>query len=421
MTSDTTSLHPKRLVTRDFIIPFILVTSLFFLWGLAHSLLDVLNKHFQDILGITRARSGLVQAALYGGYFVMAIPAGLFMNRFGYRKGIITGLLLYAAGAFLFWPATFIQTFGFTLLCLFIIACGLTFLETAANPYSSVLGPRDTSEQRLTLSQSFNGLGWIIGPALGGMLILGAGGEASGNRFSSMALPYMLIGGLVLVVAFMFVITRMPDIHEGEHDNRGDRGTYRGLLGVRHFRYAVIAQFLYVAAQTGINSFFINYVVETMPAYSPEKAAYLLSLGFVFFMSGRFIGSLFMSWFSPRMMLAVYAIVNTIAMALVMLGLGWPSLVALYLNYFCMSIMFPTIFALGLKDLGGMTKKGSSVLVMTIVGGAVCPVLMGRIADISGMAAGFVVPLICFAFIAWYALFRAKSTKKILRDEHSHV
>lgn len=412
MVSETNPLHSKRLVTRDVIIPFILVTSLFFLWGLAHSLLDVLNKHFQDILGITRAKSGLVQAALYGGYFVMAIPAGLFMNRMGYRKGIITGLLLYAAGAFLFWPATFIQTFEFTLFCLFIIACGLTFLETAANPYSSVLGPKETSEQRLNLSQSFNGLGWIIGPALGGMLILGAGGEASGNKFSSMALPYMLIGGVVLVVAFMFVITRMPDIHEGEHDNRGDIGTFGGLLKVRHFRYAVIAQFLYVAAQTGINSFFINYVVETMPDYSPERAAYLLSLGFVFFMSGRFIGSLFMSWFSPRVMLGIYAIVNTGAMALVMLGLGWPSIIALYLNYFCMSIMFPTIFALGLKDLGGMTKRGSSVLVMTIVGGAVCPVAMGRIADVSGMAVGFVVPLICFVFIAWYAFFRAKSNLK---------
>ena len=421
MSSKTIIRSPKRLVTKEFIIPFILVTSLFFLWGVAHSLLDVLNKHFQDILGITRARSGLVQAALYGGYFVMAIPAGIFMNRLGYRKGIISGLLLYATGAFLFWPATFIQTFEFTLFCLFIIACGLTFLETAANPYSSVLGPKDTSEQRLTLSQSFNGLGWIIGPALGGVLILGAGGEASENKFSSMALPYMLIGGVVLVVAFMFVITRMPDIHEGEHDSRGDRGTYGGLLRVRHFRYAVIAQFLYVAAQTGINSFFINYIVETMPDYSPEKAAYLLSLGFVFFMSGRFIGSLFMSWFNPRVMLGIYALVNTAAMALVLLGLGWPSLVALYLNYFCMSIMFPTIFALGLKDLGGMTKKGSSVLVMTIVGGAICPVIMGRIADVSGMAVGFVVPLICFAFIAWYAFFRAKSTKNNLRDEYSHV
>jgi FHS family L-fucose permease-like MFS transporter len=401
--------HPGSLVTRKFLLPFILVTSLFFLWGVAHSLLDVLNKHFQDILGITKARSGLVQAALYGGYFIMAIPAGMFMNRLGYKRGIVMGLLLYAAGALLFWPATFIQTFGFTLLCLFIIACGLTFLETAANPYSSVLGPKETSEQRLTLSQSFNGLGWIIGPAIGGMLILGGDGGDGANKFSSMALPYMLIGGVVLVVAFLFIITRMPDIHEGEHDSHGDRGTYGGLLRVRHFRYAVIAQFLYVAAQTGINSFFINYVVETMPGFSPEKAAYLLSLGFVFFMSGRFLGSLFMSWFSPRQMLGIYALVNTAAMALVMMGLGWPSLVALYLNYFCMSIMFPTIFALGLKDLGGMTKKGSSVLVMTIVGGAVCPVIMGRIADVSGMATGFVVPLVCFAFIAWYAFYRAKS------------
>ena len=415
MTTGTLLKPTRRLVTRDFIVPFILVTSLFFLWGVAHSLLDVLNKHFQDILGITKARSGLVQAALYGGYFIMAIPAGLFMNRLGYRKGFITGLLLYAAGAFLFWPATFIQTFEFTLLCLFIIACGLTFLETAANPYSSVLGPRDTSEQRLTLSQSFNGLGWIIGPALGGMLILGGNGDNGANKFSSMALPYMLIGVVVLVVAFMFVITRMPDIHEGEHDSRGERGTFRGLFRIRHFRYAVMAQFLYVAAQTGINSFFINYVVETMPGYSPEKAAYLLSLGFVFFMSGRFIGSLFMSWFSPRQMLGIYALINTAAMALVMLGLGWPSLVALYLNYFCMSIMFPTIFALGLKDLGGMTKKGSSVLVMTIVGGAICPVIMGRIADLSGMAIGFVVPLVCFAFIAWYAFYRAKSDKIFIK------
>ncbi len=405
--------HPGALVTRQFLLPFVLVTSLFFLWGVAHSLLDVLNKHFQDILGITKARSGLVQAALYGGYFIMAIPAGLFMSRFGYRKGIITGLLLYAAGAFLFWPATFIQTFEFTLLSLFVIACGLTFLETAANPYSSVLGPKETSEQRLNLSQSFNGLGWIIGPALGGVLILGGNGTGSTNSFSSMALPYMLIGGVVLVVAFMFVITRMPDIHEGEHNSHGDSGTYRGLFRVKHFRYAVVAQFLYVAAQTGINSFFINYVVETMPEYSPEKAAYMLSLGFLFFMSGRFMGSLFMSWFSPRMMLGIYAIINTAAMALVMLGLGWPSLVALYLNYFCMSIMFPTIFALGLKDLGGMTKKGSSVLVMTIVGGAICPVLMGRIADLSGMATGFVVPLVCFAFIAWYAFYQAKSQRNI--------
>ena len=419
MSSDTITRRPKSLVTRSFILPFILVTSLFFLWGLAHSLLDVLNKHFQDILGITKSRSGLVQAALYGGYFVMAIPAGLFMNRLGYKKGIITGLLLYATGAFLFLPATSIQTFEFTLFCLFIIACGLTFLETAANPYSSVLGPKETSEQRLTLSQSFNGLGWIIGPALGGMLILGNNGEPETNKFASMALPYVLIGGVVLIIAFLFFITHLPDVHEGEYDSHGDRGTYRGLIKVRHFRYAVMAQFLYVAAQTGINSFFINYVIETMPWFTPEKAAYLLSLGFVFFMAGRFLGSLFMSWFSPRQMLGIYALVNTGAMVLVMLGLGWPSLVALYLTYFCMSIMFPAIFALGLKDLGGMTKRGSSVIVMTIVGGAVCPVIMGRIADVSGMATGFIVPLVCFAFVAWYAFFRAKSLMTTSQNDPS--
>jgi FHS family L-fucose permease-like MFS transporter len=409
MVSETTSPRIKRLVTREFLVPFILVTSLFLLWGVAHSLLDVLNKHFQDILGITKSRSGLVQAALYGGYFIMAIPAGFFMNRLGYKKGIITGLLLYAAGAFLFWPATSIQTFGFTLFCLFIIACGLTFLETAANPYSSVLGPEGTSEQRLTLSQSFNGLGWIIGPALGGMLILGDNGGPEANKFASMALPYMIVGSVVLFVALLFFVTKMPDIHEGGHDSRADTGTWRGLFRIRHFRYAVVAQFLYVAAQTGINSFFINYVVETMPAFSAEKAAYLLSVGFVFFMSGRFLGSLFMTWFRPAQMLAVYALVNTAAMVMVMLGLGWPSLIAIYLTYFCMSIMFPTIFALGLKDLGGMTKRGSSVLVMTIVGGAICPVIMGRIADVSGMAIGFIVPMVCFAFIAWYAVFRAKT------------
>lgn len=408
MSAEMTAVRRKPLVTREFIIPFILVTSLFLLWGVAHSLLDVLNKHFQDILGITKSKSGWVQAALYGGYFFMAIPAGLIMNRAGYRKSIITGLLLYSCGAFLFWPASFIQTFEFTLFCLFIIACGLTFLETAANPYSSVLGPSETSEQRLTLSQSFNGLGWIIGPLIGGSLILHDSPAETANKFSSMALPYLIIGSVVMLIAILFFVTRMPDIHEGSFDSHGDKGTYRGLFRVRHFRNAVAAQFLYVAAQTGINSFFINYVVETMPGYTPAKAAYLLSLGFLFFMSGRFFGALFMSWFTPRIMLGFYAIINVVAMVLVVLGLGWPSLAAIYLTYFCMSVMFPTIFALGLKDLGGMTKKGSSLIVMTIVGGAVCPIFMGHIADKAGMAAGFTVPLVCFAFIAWYAFFGAK-------------
>jgi MFS transporter, FHS family, L-fucose permease len=399
----TAATKHQKLVTHGFLIPFILVTSLFFLWGFAHSLLDVLNKHFQDILGITKARSGWVQASLYGGYAVMAIPAGMIMNRFGYKKGIIFGLLTYAFGAFLFMPAAHIQTFEFTLFCLFVIACGLTCLETAANPFSTVLGPKETSEQRLNLSQSFNGLGWIMGPAIGGLLILGGDGKDP-NKFASMTLPYMIIGTLVLLVAILFMVTRMPEIHEGEFDAHGDKGRYRDLLKYPHFKFAVVSQFLYVAAQTGINSFFINYVTETMPQFSNEKAAYLLSLGFIFFMVGRFSGSVMMTWFKPNQMLALYASVNVLAMVFVIMGLGWLSIIAIYFTYFCMSIMFPTIFALGIKDLGGLTKKGSSFLVMMVAGGAVCPIFMGWIADISKMAFGFFVPLICFAFIIFFGL-----------------
>lgn len=404
MTNDlVASGNRQKLVTYGFLVPFILITSLFFLWGFAHSLLDVLNKHFQEILGITKAKSGWVQAALYGGYFVMAIPAGLIMTRFGYKRGIIFGLLLYAVGAFMFMPAARIQTFEFTLICLFIIACGLTCLETAANPFSTVLGPKATSEQRLNLSQSFNGLGWIMGPAIGGLLIFGGDGTET-NKFASMTLPYMIIGTMVLLVAILFMFTRLPEVHEGEYDDHGDKGRYSDLLKIPHFKYAVVTQFLYVAAQTGINSFFINYVTETMPAFSNEKAAYLLSLGFVFFMVGRFSGSLLMSWFKPNQMLALYAVINVLAMIFVVLGLGWLSIIALYLSYFCMSIMFPTIFALGIKDLGGLTKKGSSIIIMTIVGGAICPIFMGWIADVSNMAYGFIVPLLCFSFIIFFGL-----------------
>ena len=384
---------------KNYLIPFILVTSLFFLWGFAHSLLDVLNKHFQDILGITKAKSGWIQAALYGGYFLVGIPAGLFMKRFGYRKGIITGLLLYVFGAYLFLPATYVQTFEFTLLCLFIIACGLTFLETAANPYTTVLGPHKSAAQRINLSQSFNGLGWMIGPTVGGFLILGGSTGADGNKFSSMALPYMIVGSFVLLVAMLFIFTKLPEIKEEEVEHHATGGVAKPFWKHRHFRFAVVAQFFYVAAQTGINSFFINYVTETMPQFTPEKAAYLLSLGFLFFWFGRVSGSVVMKWIKPNRMIAVYALVNIVTMALVVANLGWISIGALFLTYFCMSIMFPTIFALGIKGLGDQTKQASSYLVMAIVGGAICPVFMGAIADKWSMQIGFLVPLVCFAII----------------------
>jgi len=413
----------------SYLFPFILITSLFFLWGFAHSLLDVLNKHFQEVLHISKAQSGLVQAAVYGGYFLAAIPAGLFMNRYGYKRGIILGLLLYAAGSFLFLPAIGIREFWAFLTALFIIAIGLTCLETAANPYATILGPKETGAQRLNLSQSFNGLGWIAGPLAGSLIIFSASGS---DRFSALAIPYIAVGTIVLMVALLFFRTKLPEV---SHDAIGEEqpADSRGLWQHRHFILAILAQFFYVAAQTGINSFFINYTVDifheaaggdgpgagilagfsTMvsnnhPGISPEavyniSAGLILSFGgMMLFMAGRFAGSLFMSWYRPERLLVVYSLVCTLLMAVVISGAGIFGILALCLSYFFMSIMFPTIFALGIRGMGRHTKRASSFIIMAIVGGAICPPLMGYIADTSSMRTGFIVPLICFAVVFYY-------------------
>lgn len=395
----------QKLVYQGFLVPFILITSLFFLWGFAHGCLDVLNKHFQELLNMSKAKSAFVQFVFYGGYFFMAIPAGLLMQKAGYKKGIIFGLLVFAGGAFLMLPATLIQTFGSFLLCLFVIACGLTCLETAANPYTTVLGPPEFGERRINFSQSFNGLGWIAGPLVGGMLIFAENGN--NNKFASIALPYMLIGTLVLIVAFLFWRIRFPAIkEESKEAEDASGGSLKDLLKYPHFVLAVVAQFLYVAAQTGVNSFFINYVTEEIPTLSNQQASQILGFGGMgLFWLGRFTGStVFMRIVRPNRLLALYAIINVITMSLVVAGLGWTSVVSLFSTYFFMSVMFPTIFALGIKGLGPLTKKGSSILVMSIVGGALIPVLMGRIADVSSMALGFIVPLVCFCFIVYYGL-----------------
>lgn len=388
---------------RNYLYPFILLTSLFFLWGFAHGLLDVLNKHFQELLHVTRAESGLVQFSVYGGYFLAALPAGYFMNRFGYKKGIILGLLLYATGAFLFYPAAAAQSFLPFLAALLIIAFGLAFLETAANPYVSVLGPNESAGRRLNFSQSFNGLGWIFGPLTGGLIIFGL--QSSGeNSFSSIAWPYLGVGVVVLFVALLFGRTRLPEIKE--EPSPGNEGTtYRDLLTHRHFILAVIAQFFYVAAQTGINSFFINYTTETITGISNAQAAMILSFGGMgLFWAGRLSGSFLMRKYQPHKLLSVYAGICLMLMLTVMAGLGWASVSALFITYFFMSIMFPTIFVLGLKNLGSLTKKASSFLVMAIVGGALCPMLMGYIADQSAMQWGFGVPLLCFVFVFFYGI-----------------
>jgi MFS transporter, FHS family, L-fucose permease len=402
--------------------PFALVTSLFLLWGFAHGLLDVLDKHFQNTLHISKAESGFVQFSLYIGYLVMAYPAGVFMKRYSYKKGILLGLGLFAAGAFLFYPAAKLNAFLPFLGSLFVIACGLSCLETAANPYTTVLGPPTGGARRINIAQSFNGLGWILGPLMGGLFIFGGG---------TLVTPYMCIGVLVLIVAGVFQITKLPAIVESNEEGIAEQAPTRELLNHPAFITAVIAQFLYVAAQTGFNSFFINYTTETITGLqaavagmmdhlgyfgevfypkNPEQAASLiLALGGMgAFWIGRLVGAWLMKFVQPRRLLLIYALINTLLSGIVVMRLGWFSVIALFSTYFFMSLMFPTIFALGIRGLGPLTKKASSFLVMAVAGGAFCPPLMGAVADHYGMAVAFWIPLFCFAFIGWYAAVGAR-------------
>jgi len=401
----------------SYLYPFVLVTSLFFLWGFSHGTLDVLNKHFQEALHINKAQSGWIQFAFYGGYAIMAIPAGLIMKRFGFKKGIVMGLFIAATGAFLFYPATISKAYPYFLIALFILACGLTCLETAANPYSTILGPKHSAARRINLSQSANGLGWIMGPLVGGALIFGL--SSGKDQFSALKLPYIIVGTLILIVAFLFIKAKLPEIKEdgSHHSAEGASQDHvvnpdKPLYMQWFFVGAVVAQFLYVAAQTGINSFFINYVTESIPNLTNQEASRILAFGGMgLFFIGRISGSYLMQWFKPNKMLAIYALFNVVLMLLVILELGWTSVAALFITYLFMSIMFPTIFALGIRGLGEKTKLASSFLVMAVAGGAICPLFMGWIADHHGMAVGFWVPLVCFSVIALYGLFGYKNSK----------
>ena len=378
---------------KSYLVPFVLITSLFLLWGFAHGLLDVLNKHFQGVFTMTKAESGLVQFSTYIAYFLMALPAGAFMKRYGYRKGIIMGLLLFAIGAFGFIPAAFLHSATPFLIALFVIACGLCILETAANPYSTILGPSASAAQRLNLSQSFNGLGWILGPLVGGLLIFGA------SEGDSMALtkPYILVGGIVLFVALLFFFTKLPEIKPEEEEEVTaivEEKPAASIWKRRQFVRSVVAQFCYCAAQTGIFGFFINYVTEMDPGISNLRASRILAFGgMALFMIGRLSGSFTMKWLAPGRLLTWYSLLSAVCMALVVASVGTLSLYALYLSFFFMSIMFPTIFALGLEGMGVYTKKASSYIVMGVAGGAFSPMLMGYIGE-ENMALGFIVSCI---------------------------
>ena len=416
----------KLVTTRDgrnYLVPFLLVTSLFFLWGFAHSILDVLNKFFQNEMHLTKTQSAFIQVVVYGGYFLMALPAGAVIRRWGYRAGVLTGLFLYSIGALLFIPGAEIMAFPFFLFSLFVIGCGLTFLETSANPYVTVLGDAEASEQRINFSQSFNGLGWILGPLVGGWFLF------SQDNSPNIALPYAIIGLVVLLIGGVFCFVHLPEIKDtvspeevsGHQDNPRDENRdlstttvessstlseIRILSRKSAFVFGWVALFLYVAAQTGVNSFFINYATEHI-AITDSMAATLLSFGGMgLFMLGRLGGSWAMGRIRAERLLAILAIIATLATSAVVLAPGGLGFAALLVVYLCESIMFPTIFALALRGLGAHTKIASSLLIMSIVGGAVAPLLMGIVADGHSMALGFVVPLVCFVVIAAYAISR---------------
>ncbi|MBN1144637.1 MAG: sugar MFS transporter [Bacteroidales bacterium] len=401
-----------KLTTKENLVPFILITALFFLWGIAHGMLDTLNKHFQEMLELSKAKSGMIQFSTYIAYFTMALPAGYFMRKFGYKKGIILGLSLFAAGALLIAGTASFESFWVFLICLFILGCGLATLETAANPYTTKLGPKETAERRINFSQSFNGLAWVIGPLIG-LYIYKGQDAAAGEKMNSMILPYIVIAIVVIAVAVLFVKTPLPAISEEEDGNATDAEgspdfafVSKPLISQRHFVLGVIAQFSYVAAQTGVFSYLINYVTDENQRFHVgiEYGIYFLSIGFALFMIGRMSGSYMMRFLSPPRMLALYALMCCLLLPVVSAGIGLVSLICLYGVFFFMSIMFPTIFALGIKDLGPKTKKASSFIVMSIVGGAVFPPVMGLIADKTSMSVGFLATIPFFLFILYFAL-----------------
>lgn len=387
------------LVKKEYLLPFVLVTSLFFMWGFARAILDVLNKHFQEALGISLAHSAMIQVMFYLGYFIMAIPAGLFIARNGYRKGVVFGLLLFGIGSLLFIPGEHFMSFNFFLFSLFVIACGLVFLETAANPYMTELGDRETAASRLNLAQSFNGLGCACAPLLVGMMLFSEGQEAN------LSFPYMMMGIVVLVVALVFSRVQLPEIaHQEDAVQAETAGSKKGVWSNKLFVFGISALFCYEIAEISINSFFINYVVDDGWMNALDAAKLLSVAGLGLFMCGRFIGSWIMRFVRAEKFLLICAIGTVLFTALVVMNLGMVSFVSLILIYLFEAIMFPTIFAISLRGLGNHTKRASSYLMMTPIGGAVGPLMMGYVGDMTSMSFSFIIPLVSYVVVLLYAL-----------------
>ena len=406
------------LVPRDRLLPFVLVTALFFLWAIPNNFNDILIRQFMKSFEISRLQAGLVQFAFYLGYFFLAFPAGVIMRRAGYKAGLLIGLCLYGAGCILFYPAAHVGQYWFFLTALFVIASGLAFLETGASSFIIQVGDPETAAQRVNFSQSFNPLGSITAVLIGSQFIF-SGIELKPNQVAALqaagtyqaylksetlrvVMPYLVLGIIVLLWAAL--IARTPFPHTGMDYSRNtlEHDTSKPLWRRKHFVLAVLAQFLYVGAQVGAWSWQIPYV-QTYTGLGERRAGYLLTAALVAFTTGRFFSTWLLRHVRAPRLLGIYAVINALICAAAVIRPGWIGVGCLVATSFFMSLMYPTIFALGVAGLGTHTKTGGAVIVMSIVGGAIIPPLMGRVADLSGVALSYAVPAMCFVGVALYA------------------
>ena len=405
------------LTNKSYQFAFILITSLFFLWGFAHNLDPILIPHLKKSFTLTTTQSTLVDSSVFIAYFIMALPAGFIMKKYGYKTGIILGLLIFAVGSFLFIPAANTQEYNFFLFALFIIACGLTILETAANPYASSLGDPETATQRLNFSQSFNGLAVALAPIIGARVILtkgysaeelltmtdGARKIALASEAASVKMPYFILGTVLVIVAVVFAFTKFPFIQNKEEQDTASKNILHAFKH-RHLSWAIAAQFFYVGAQVCVFSLFILYATKSANISEFTAANFLGGCGLAFLI-GRFLGTFLMKFIQPQRLLALYAAINVLLCMVAIAAHGIITVYAIIGICFFMSIMFPTIFSLGIRNLRGDTEYGSSLIIMSIVGGAILPRMFGLITDATGnIQYGYIVPLVCFIFIFLFGL-----------------
>jgi len=404
---------------RRYIVPLAMVTSLFFVWAIGVNLNDVLIQHLKKAFGLTDFQSSLIQSAFFGGYFLAALPAGWLMQRIGYKRGILMGLAVCATGTILFIPAASVRVYAFFLFALFVMACGQSVLEVAANPYVTTLGPVESSEQRLNLAQSFNATGAFLVALLGSKFIL-SGIEYTSAQQAAMPpaqllnyriseanmvkTPYLVITGIFLLIGVLIFFTKLPEIHESTDSAGNASAKLSGTLAFPHLMKGVVAQFCYVGAQVGVASFIIRFSEFTLEGTHEKAAARFLQAHLFGFMLGRFSGSAIMHKIAPSRLLSIFAACSLLCLTIILLGSGVPTVAAIVLLGFFHSIMFPTIFALSIKNLGAYTKLGSSLLVMSIIGGAVCPAIMGRISDAWNIQRAFLIPLLCHAYVLYFAV-----------------